>query len=241
MENKTLTFSEDNKGWTSFWNYSPDGMCSVDNRFYSIKDGQLYLHNDQDNPIPNTFYGVSSPSKIIFYFNEDPTNDKIFKTIEIEGTHTWETLLKTNLSKGDIHKNEYSKKESRFYAYIRKNNDGKMFYGTGTQGIGSIENITNNRITFSYLPDVINIGDVLCKAPSTEIGIITAIDFTTKTITVGTLLNTPLINDFCFSNKPGRVEGAEIRGYYMEVEITNNDTQLLELFSINSNAVKSYV
>jgi len=236
----TLTFSEDNKGWTSFWSYSPDGMCSVDNRFYSIKNGQLYLHNDIDNPIPNTFYGVYTPSELLFYFNEDPTNDKIFKTIEIEGTHAWEVRLKTNLTQGDIHKEEFSKKESRFYAYIRKNDAGQIFYGIGTQGIGNPVSITGNTVTFNNIPDSINTGDTLFKAPDTQIGLITAINFTLKTITVANV-GSLSINDFCFANKPSRIEGAEIRGYYMEVEITNNEQVLTELFSVNTNAIKSYV
>jgi hypothetical protein len=237
---KTITFSEENKGWTSFWSYAPDGMCSVDNRFYSIKNGQLYLHNNIDNKVPNTFYGVYAQSKLSFYFNEDPTNDKIFKTIEIEGTHAWETLLKTNLTQGDIHKEEFSKKESRFYAYIRKNNAGQIFYGIGTQGIGTVQSITGNVISFNNISDSINQGDTLFKAPDTEIGTITAINFTAKTITVSNVgsLST---NDFCFANKPSRIEGAEIRGYYMEVEITNNEQVLTELFSVNTNAIKSYV
>jgi hypothetical protein len=236
----TITFSEDNKGWTSFWSYAPDGMCSADNRFYSVKNGQLYLHNDTENPIPNTFYGVYTQSKLKFYFNEDSTNDKIFKTIEIEGTHAWETLLKTNLTQGNIHKAEFSKKESRFYGYIRKNNAGQIFCGIGTQGIGSVQSITNNVITFGDIPDSINIGDTLFKAPDTEIGTITEINFTTKTITVASI-GTLAINNFCFANKPSRIEGAEIRGYYMEVEITNDEQVLTELFSVNSNAIKSYV
>jgi hypothetical protein len=54
---KTLTFSEENKGWTSF------KLCSrwyvqIDNRFYSIKNGQLYLHNNIDNKVPNTFMSL---------------------------------------------------------------------------------------------------------------------------------------------------------------------------------------
>jgi hypothetical protein len=237
---KTITFSEGNLGWTSEWIYSPEGMCSVDNRFYSIKNGQLYLHNDLDNPIPNTFYGVYSPSKLVFYFNEDSTNDKIFKTIEIEGTHAWETLLKTNLTQGDIHKNEFVKKESRYYGYIRKNNVGQVFFGIGTQGIGTVQSITGNTITFAYMPDSINIGDILYKTPDIQIGAITNINFVNKTITVASI-GPLIVNDFCFAHKPERIEGAEIRGYYMEVEITNNEQVLSELFAVNTNAIKSYV
>ena len=236
----TLTFSEENNGWTSFWNYAPDGMCSADNRFYSIKNGQLYLHNDTDSSIPNTFYGVYTPSKLIFYFNEDPTNDKIFKTIEIEGTHIWETLLKTNLTQSSIHKEEFSKKESRFYGYIRKNDAGQIFHGIGTQGLGNPIAIVGNTISFTNIPDSINQGDRLFTAPNIEIGEITAVDFIAKTITVASVGSLSTSN-FCFANKPSRIEGAEIRGYYLEVEITNNEQVLTELFSINSNAIKSYV
>jgi hypothetical protein len=38
----TITFYEPNNGWTTEWNYQPHAMCNVDNRFYSIKDGNLY-------------------------------------------------------------------------------------------------------------------------------------------------------------------------------------------------------
>ena len=236
----TLTFSEENNGWTSFWSYEPDGMCSADNRFYSIKNGQLYLHNDTDNTVPNTFYGVYTESKLIFYFNEDPTNDKIFKNLEIEGTHAWEAIVKTNLTQSSIHKEEFSKKESRFYAYIRKNDVGQIFYGIGIQGLGNPISIVGNTISFFNVSDSINQGDTLFMAPDTQIGEITSIDFTNQTITVDDI-GSLTTNDFCFANKPSRIEGAEIRGYYMEVEISNNEQVLTELFSINTNAIKSYV
>jgi len=238
---KTITFSDDNNGWTSFWNYSPDGMCSADNRFFSIKNGQLYLHNNQDDLVPNTFYGEQTPSKLFFYFNEDPTNDKIFKTIEIEGTHAWDVILKTNLTQGDIYYNEFNKKESRFYAYIRKNNVGQIFFGISAQGIGNITNIIGNNIYFNYIPETVNIDDKLFQNPNLEIGTITDIDFQNNIITIGSFTNTPTINQFCFTAKNERIEGADIRGYYMEVHLTNNDNQLIELFAINTNAVKSYV
>jgi hypothetical protein len=164
---KTITFSDDNNGWTSFWSYNPDAMCSVDNRFFTIKDGQLYQHHDKDNGQQNTFYGAFSPSKLTFYFNEDPTNDKIFKTIELEGTHPWETLVKTNMTQGDIYAAEYSKKESRFYAYIRKNNAGQVYFGIGTQGIGTITNVASNIITVASIPESVNVGDELLQAPLT--------------------------------------------------------------------------
>ena len=40
----TLTHSEDNKGWTSFWNYFPDGFLNLNNKFLTIKDGMLIIN-----------------------------------------------------------------------------------------------------------------------------------------------------------------------------------------------------
>jgi hypothetical protein len=235
----TLTFSEDNKGWTSFWNYKPDQLCSLDNRFFSIKDGNLYIHHDEENPIPNTFYGVKSVSKMITIFNDAPSDDKIFKTIELEGTHAWETKVKTNYTEGDIKQTEYNKRESRFFAYIRKNILNPNFFGIGTQGIGSILSITGNTITFAIpISDAVNIGDDLYMN-GTLIGVINGIN--ANSVIVNTFVNPPAVNGFCFAQKNNRIEGAEIRGYYMEIELTNNDNNKVELFGVNSNAVKSFV
>ena len=46
---------------------------------------------------------------------------------------------------------------------------------------------------------------------------------------------------FSFSKKDARIEGGDIRGYFMEVIIENNDIERVELFAVNTNAVKSYV
>lgn len=52
---------------------------------------------------------------------------------------------------------------------------------------------------------------------------------------------TPTVGLFSFSTKDSRIEGSEIRGYYMEVEMTNDDSEQIELFAVNTNCIKSYV
>jgi len=51
----------------------------------------------------------------------------------------------------------------------------------------------------------------------------------------------PTIGLFSFSKKDSRIEGGEIRGYFMEVSLENTDTEKVELFAINTNAVLSSV
>jgi hypothetical protein len=75
------------QGWTSF-PFVPDFMTKLNNRFFT-KNGQLYLHNDETNPIRNNFYGVQYGSKITTVINEANSEDKIFKNIVLEGNKPW--------------------------------------------------------------------------------------------------------------------------------------------------------
>ncbi|MBC7845577.1 MAG: hypothetical protein H7Y10_03695 [Flavobacterium sp.] len=55
------------------------------------------------------------------------------------------------------------------------------------------------------------------------------------------IIVTPTIGLFSFSKKNARIEGGEIRGYFMEVALENASTEKVELFAINTNAVPSSI
>lgn len=239
---ETITFSEKNKGWTSFHSWLPEAMCRLNNRFFSIKNGQLYLHNDKDNPIRNNFYGVQYNSKIATVINYNPSDDKIFKNLVLEGNKPWKTTLKTNLSESTLEKSEFIEKESRQFAYLRKNEDDNDLHGHSAQGIGVIVSHVGTNITYGNVSETVCIGDKLYQingSTNEEIGTIT--DISNNTITVSAIVTTPVNGYFSYAKKPSRIEGGEMRGYYMEVELENDDTDMVELFAINSNAVKSGV
>ena len=82
MANYTLTYSPDVQGWPSFYSYAPDLMIGMNNYFYSFNGGDLYRHNT--NELRNQFYGVAYPTKITSVFNESPTENSLWKTIELE-------------------------------------------------------------------------------------------------------------------------------------------------------------
>lgn len=191
MAKKTISFSELIKGWTSFFGYEPDMFCKLNNRFFSIKDGQLWMHNDESNPIPNTFYGVKTPSKIKMVFNEANGEDKIFKTIVLEGNKPWEVAVNTNFANSTIKSTEFEQKESRHFAYIRKNENENDFHGNAVQGIGVVQSITTvgsvRTITYNRIPNYVSVGDKLYQLNgSTQeyLGTIDTIDFTTGEVTV---------------------------------------------------------
>jgi len=191
MAKKTITYSENVKGWTSFFGYQPDMLCKLNNRFFSIKDGQLWMHNDEENPVMNNFYGVQYSSKIDTVFNETNSEDKIFKTMVLESNKPWEVAVKTNLANSTIKSSEFDQRESRQFAYLRKNEDATDFHGNSVQGIGVIIGVTTvgtvRTITYNAIPNFVSIGDKLYQLNGSVqeyLGTIDSIDFKTGKITV---------------------------------------------------------
>jgi hypothetical protein len=240
----TLTHSEDNKGWTSFWEYFPDWFLNINSKFLTIKNGQLWLQNDESNAVRNNFYGEQKKTSIKTVFNDAMAEDKIFKTLVQESNEKWRAILKTNLTEGEIKQAEFNTRESRQFSFIRGNEASGNLQGNTAQGIGVVVSVLTTNITYSTIPDLISIGDILYQlngANQEIIGTITAINKTTNTITVNAITTTPVVGLYCFALKNARVEGEEMRGYYMEVTLENEDTTNGELFAISTNSVKSYV
>jgi len=241
MAQYTVSHSEKSGGWTSFWSYIPDLMLKLNNRFYSIKNGQLYLHNEEDAP-RNNFYGTQYTSKIKTAINAANSEDKIFKTMVLESNKPWDVEVETNFAKSTIKKQEFNQRESRQFAYLRKNEDANDFHGNSVQGIGVIQSATGLTITYASISNFVSIGDVLYQLNGSSNEIIgTITNRVGNTITVSSITTTPTVGLFSFSKKDSRIEGGEIRGYFMEVSLENTDTEKVELFAINTNAVKSFV
>jgi len=92
----TLGFDESNNGWVSRYSYIAEDGGSLDGNFYTFKRGELYLHNT--NSGYNTFYNqAAAPSTVELIFNENPSANKNFNTINYEGTNTWDiTTIETD-------------------------------------------------------------------------------------------------------------------------------------------------
>ena len=72
-----------------------------------------------------------------------------------------------------------------------------------------------------------------------KVGKITNINGTV--LTVDAFFNAPNYNKFCFSKKDPRIEGGEMRGYFLEVTLEDKTDTKNELYAISSEVVKSYL
>lgn len=242
MAQYTLTHSEDNKGWTSFHSYVPDWIIRLGNNLYTVKNGQLWLHHDTENPVMNNFYGVQYGSSIKTVFNDAMANDKSFKTLVLESDQKWSAQLATNYTEGHIDIANYNTRESRQYAFIRQNENTDDYSGGTVQGIGVITAINGTIISFSNAPEFVNTGDALIQINNNSeetIGVITLVDG--SDITVEAIITTPVVGYFSFAKKNARAEGGDIRGYFLEVLLENNETAQGDLYAISTEASKSYV
>ena len=87
-EYKTLSFEEDINGWNTFYTYEPLLMGSNKGKFYSFYNAEIYEHDtNQDRGV---FYGTRGDSFIEFIFNANPSIQKVFKTVNYEGSNGWE-------------------------------------------------------------------------------------------------------------------------------------------------------
>ena len=86
----TVSFEEQINGWVSFFNYKPNLMFSVQNKFLTFQNAQLYKQYSTISDTRGNFYGVNYASSITTVFNEKPSLVKNFKTVGYEGSSGWE-------------------------------------------------------------------------------------------------------------------------------------------------------
>jgi hypothetical protein len=247
MAKKTIAFSEVVKGFPTFYSFLPEWMSSLNNNFYSVKDGQLYIHNSENVP-HNTFYGVQYPSKVSLIVNNDPSTIKELQAVSLEGNYSWDTLIQAYVSNVDdailssIDSVEFVKKEGLWYAYARRNQSEVHFDSKSTYGIGVIQDIVGTVLTVNGRNTSLTSGDDIIRASDLTVAgtVISATrvgDVTTLTVTsIGGLLT----GDFIVGRKDPRVEGGNLRGYTMRMDLEIQKDTMVELFAVNSEIMQSY-
>ncbi len=244
--NYTLSYSEYVQGWTSFFSYMPEMMIGMNSYFYTFKNGNLYLHNS-DAVHRNNFYDTQYTSKVTGVFNFETNIVKNFNTITLNSDDSWDVDIFTDLSTGSIDHSYFEFKEGDFFAYIRSNSDTKDLNLRSTQGIGKPISVNSTNptaviVTFSFnLGSIISIGaDAYTNNAGVpkKLGKITS--KTNTTITINTTGgNIPLVTDFIFYFQNSVAESYGVRGYYMQFELENTNTDRVELFSVASSTFKS--
>jgi hypothetical protein len=244
---KTITFDESVKGWTSFHSFLPDGIVSIGSNLFTLKDGQLYIHNSEEVN-RNTYYGVSYPSKVALILNDEPSEVKVLQAISFKGSDPWETLIKayindTNTSiDSSIDSIDFLEREGVWHAYVRRGENVVGYDSRATYGIGRIEDLTGSTISIPIKPTGMSEGDTILKYDgnsTTSIGTITNISGNTLTLSSVVGL---VVGDFILGFKSPKIEGSAVRGYSIRLDLQSNvyDREV-ELFSVDYEIVKSFM
>lgn len=246
-ENKTITFDEKVKGWTSFHSFTPSFMIGMNNNFFSFFNGELYIHNS-DNVPRNTFYEEQYPTKLSLMVNDSPSDIKELQAVSLEGNTSWDALITAYVSNVDdtirssISSVEFVKKEGIWYAYARRNEDEGSFDSKSTYGIGIVTSIVGNTVIVQGSSSSLTADDVIINGSDlTQVGSIeshtTVSGVTTLEMTsVGSLV----VGSFLVGKKDSRVEGGNLRGYTLRMDLEVTKDTKVELFCVNSEVIKSF-
>ena len=243
MAIETISYSVAAKGWNSFHSFIPEWMISLNGSLYTWKYGQLYKH--KTNSIRNNYYGDQFSSTITPIFNQEAVNNKVFKTLALWSNIAWRADITTDFTTGVVKPEYFKLKEGEYYAHIRRPEGTIDLKASSTQGIG-VGSYNNLVFTFTNpIPSSIMIGDNIYVSSDPgnialqKVGPITTL--TTNTVTVSSAAFTPNSNgDFIVAIKNSEAESYGARGSYMEVKLTGSTSDLIELHTISSDAMKSY-
>jgi|TARA_R110001632_G_scaffold9237_4_gene35669 hypothetical protein len=265
MANHTITYDEGVQGFPSFYTYYPDWMIGMNNYFYTFKGGNLYRHNVNENR--NTFYGVFSPSKMESVFNTSPLENKLFKTLNLEGDDAWAATMDTDIQdSGFIDYDYFEKKEHSWYSFVRNEGLGSTpstipeYSLRSLNGIGNSTIVTilgqTSQVNFALstqIGSILSVGDYLYflnVAGNTPVyaGNVTAINVDLRrganSITVDTSFagTTPIptnVETFLYI-KNSVAESHGVLGHYAVFNLTYSKNTKVELFAVESEVMKSF-
>ena len=162
---ESYCFKEDVKGWVSRLTYiatdntfdraaenivnSFENGLSIDNNYYTFKNGDLFLHHYEDVN-RNTFYGTYYPSGIQFIFNQEASAIKNFKTISYEGSKAkdgsingWVSdAIQTDQQEGNVLK--FIEKEGKWFANVSGTTKVKNTLDSEEFSVQGLGNITSH-------------------------------------------------------------------------------------------------
>lgn len=265
MAYNTLTYSDSVDGWVSFYSYEPDFMVGMNNYFYTFRGGNIYRHSV--NSTRNNFYGVQYNSSIKSVFNDVPLENKLFKTLNLEGDNSWDAEMITDLQfTGFIQAAWFERKEAAWFAFVRNSGtipaDPQEYPLRSLNGIGRSITVTivgtTTTIDFSINPlvlidSILSVGDILYFAlpPSTALqlaGQVTAVNrnypqgvnqIVIDTSIAGTV-PIPTQNPYLLYIKNSVAESHGVLGHYCVFTLENSSTAKTELFMAETEVMKSY-
>ena len=242
-----IAFDTQGQKWVTRYSYVPEGMERLKNRFFSFKDGSIYIHDKGTN---NTFYGSASPSLIKIISNFNPSLVKTFDAISIEGNDTWSATFSNTDQNSSLATGDYAEKERSYYADIPRDTATSITANTtnitalGTNATGSTNTITfPNRINRQPVP--LGLSARVYKVDSTgntsdaasAAAYASSVTSTTLTLqdATGGAINADIASgDTIIIQTTPKFDGDQLRDHYLVVEMQNdNYSEDVELYAVN--------
>ena len=242
-----IAFDTQGQKWVTRYSYIPEGMERLKNRFFSFKDGSIYIHDKGTN---NTFYGSASPSLIKIISNFNPSLVKTFDAISIEGNDTWSATFSNTDQNSSLATGDYAEKERSYYADIPRDTATSITTNTtnitalGTNATGSTNTITfPNRINRQPIPLGLsarvykvdsggNASDAASAAAYASS--VTSTTLTLQDATGGAINADIASGDTIIIQTTPKFDGDQLRDHYLVVEMQNdNYSQDVELYAVN--------
>ena len=275
MPNYTLTYDEGVQGFPSFYSYYPDWMIGMNQYFYTFKGGNIYRHNVNESR--NTFYsqwwtqvGTASeafkPSTMESVFNVSPLENKLFKTLNLEGDDAWAATLKTDIQdSGFVDYSYFEKKEQSWFAFVRNKGLGSTPAALPELSLRSLNGIGNsttvaivsgaatiNFATTIQIGNILSVDDFFYFLSSSNVpvyaGNVTAINVDLRggvnnvvidTSPAGTTPIPSNVETFLFI-KNSVAESHGVLGHYAVFDLTYSENTKVELFAVESEVMKSF-
>jgi len=262
MASYTITYNDKVQGFPSFFSYEPEQIQGMNNRMYTFKGGDMFVHNPNSSP-NNNFYDTQYNSTVSTVMNEDILDNKIFKTINLEGTHPWDVALTSDLqSTGSIDDTWFEKLENSFRAYVRNTGgnpiDADDIPLRSMEGVGLASTYTTDggEVTIRFTMDVslsnVNVGDTIygAEGPAYEnlLKVGTVLTLTTDVSTqsnymtvnnAGTTFPLTGVSPYIMAAKSALAESHGVTGHYGAITLTQNSTEDVELFVVEAEVMSS--
>tara|TARA_R100001198_G_scaffold2756_2_gene1781 strand:- start:9473 stop:15475 length:6003 start_codon:yes stop_codon:yes gene_type:complete len=162
----TVCFDEKINGWPSFKSFIPEAGVSLNNKYFTMYQGELWIHN---NPVRNSFYGAASAqSSVTLLINDISETIKGFKTLNYSGsrsrvyTYDYDNATETftpgwfaeyiNTDQQEGFVKQFIKKENRYYNSLKgvatqlSNLDSQEF---SVQGLGQFTGSLSGDVSLS--------------------------------------------------------------------------------------------
>jgi len=242
--NEQTSFKEGVDGWSTRLSYAPEFAISLNNDYYSFKDGEIWEHTNNTRA---NFFGVQENTTVTTIFNDAPTSVKNFKTLSYEGDAGWTASITTNKQSGSV--STWKEREGIYFNYIKGeattlgNIDTSEF---SVQGIADVDYVVDGvgYYDLSFTSDIntsLQVGDAIYFVDASAgnalklLGDVLSITgLTVRAEWDGTAANEPEDGDFILFAKDGNVNTSGLIGYYAEAELTSAGGTKKELFAVNS-------